>query len=154
MRVLSSLTFLVLSLPSKNKIYPEGHRSSGFLIYISNDAIKGTFQIKSRTGTGSSSSSSPASITFDFAPSIIIPLEYKTDSSGGYINLYYSNYWTILRTDNLTTSFAQTGWGHCNSIARSLRVKKSSDGKTIYWYLWDQENFNESGYVYYFIGMR
>ena len=131
------------------------HKGLILCIYCVYDAIKGTIQVKSRAGTGSASSSSPASIMFGFAPSIIIPIDYYSNYHGGYIYLNLSNDQPILRTDQLTTSYDKRGWGETSYNNYSVYVKKSSDGKTIYWYpnTSDYNYFNYSGYTYYFIGM-
>lgn len=117
----------------------------------------------SRAGTGSlGTSSSPISITFSFAPTVVIPMEIAVTSSNcsGYIDLNRSNETPILKANSLSTSFAvNSGWKSGNSPYYGKYIKKSSDGKTIYWYASNAEAgtasymFNSSSYTYYFLGI-
>lgn len=115
-------------------------------------------EIKSYNGTGTAgSSSSPTSVTFSFDPNYILCCGYK--SSNAFRNKDYS--FTCVEMSVLTTSFQLfDAWGYSyNSYSgQSMRLKKSSDGKTIYWYaLVDNQEYmvnNTSGYKYYYIGIK
>lgn len=112
----------------------------------------------SYVGTGTYGSSNPTTLTFDFVPEIVIWYRYsypKLKSNSSDVDLtslltYYGNggYYTSTGFDNLiitadlTTAY-QPGQGFfCGNKsydfssydAMGSYAKKSSDGKTIYWY--------------------
>ena len=112
--------------------------------------------MKSRTGTGSASSSSPCSLTVSFAPTIVYGMCYKKDS------YYYSSMDTFSNVPgrgmailaDVTTSFVAKEW--MTSDSENCYVKKSSDGKTIYWYgsgSYPERALNYNGSVYYFLAI-
>ena len=127
--------------------------------------MSGKMQFISRTGTGSCSSSSPCSLTFKFAPSVVIPVLGQNGSSNSMFHADVSNgYFYGANTRLLTTSFVQGGGTSTGVMQRSTSgggtwyayAKKSSDGKTIYWY-YDSSNgseakvYNASGSIEYFL---
>lgn len=118
-----------------------------------------------RVGTGSSSSSTPCEITFNFVPKCIMCLGVKDTTYTGlqFPNLGASNATKevlalTIWTDLLTTSYASYILGNTNYNAMGnfgTQMKKSEDGKTIYWYCTTSNNnariLNQSGYTYYFL---
>lgn len=118
------------------------------------------FEITSYVGTGNGGSSYPCQISFRKAPKVVFFIGTI------HSNVVDWNVWThedeyckfVLYTTILTTSYTSgNGLGYNNS-ASDTYGKKSSDGKTIYWYsnaasgaLYDQLNI--SGVTYYFLGV-
>ena len=126
-------------------------------LYI--DACYGKSQLKSRVGNGlkgsEASESNACSITFNFAPSIVYPFG---NMSGKSIYLIYRNYSYAVIMDSLSTSYTQAYWYSYRDSYNYM--KKSSDGKTLYWYCNDPyvslnaESFaNGDGATYYFLGI-
>ena len=116
--------------------------------------MSGKMQFISRTGTGSCSSSSPCSLTFKFAPSVVIPVLGQNGSTNSMLHSDVSNsFFYGSNTRLLTTSFVQGGGAGTSAgvMQRSTSgsgtwyayAKKSSDGKTIYWY-YDSSNGSEA----------
>ena len=126
-----------------------------FHINTQHDASR-RIQFKTRAGTGSSpSSSSPCSLSFDFSPTFIVCLGRYSSSyfEGPAITAdsYFTSYHNGSPFSNLTTSFVSRG---SMSAGSGSNVKKSSDGKTIYWYGNNAEtSLNVSGYTYCFLAM-
>lgn len=108
----------------------------------------------SRTGTGYSESSTTCSITFSFAPLLLFPLaefDFDNGTYGGCVQ--DSNDYSNVNMNKVTTSFQSKSWLTKDS-SKQPSVKKSSDGKTIYWNPWGSDyNFNKSGAIYYFLGI-
>ena len=120
------------------------------------------------TGNGSYGDySSPISITFNFAPTLIIMAGFdykygddsyadvKTQFGGTYSGGDKLNCIT-LRTNLLSTSYKDPynngfTWG---GRSNQTYVKKSSDGKTIYLYSNSYKIYNENYYIYLFIGVK
>lgn len=101
-------------------------------------------------GTGTTGVGNPNSLTFDFAPKVVMILDYHlvTLSSGAidpecYLLTFNTNsvttssaslYRFAVFTEALTTEFAQ-GVGFVRGLLNPLAyAKKSADGKTIWWY--------------------
>ena len=109
--------------------------------------------MKTRTGTGSASSSSPANITFDFAPTFVYGMVVCYTQSNKYwcadIDSSASGFtrYKGLRVDHVTTSFTVIRWTSSASNNPDVYIKKSSDGKTIYWYLWGTASDNQ-GWIF------
>lgn len=88
------------------------------------------------TGTGTYGESNAKSVTFPFEPIIFIHPTYDTLQQ-------------VLLTNLLTTSYKSYQFYALNNNGAFL--KKSNDGKTIYWYGNSaNSNFNNSGVNYYF----
>lgn len=128
------------------------------------DALASKIQIVLREGTGAggaNSSSNSASITFNFAPAIVKVLGYGYTYSDSSQFMFYNDEYQGCVTSYLTTSYvkmrAMSGYVYSDY---SSYVKKSSDGKTIYWYnSYSQSNtdypervLNKLG-KWYFLGM-
>lgn len=134
-------------------------RSGKDIFYIATwwfiDALKCKLQYKTRTGLGgSASSTNPCSLSFNFAPDIIwcIPAEgVYNDSSGKIAYLYtYNPYaYGAVKMSLITTSFQST---YFCANGTTVQAKKSSDGKTLYWY-GEELAFNKSNYLYLFLGL-
>lgn len=100
-----------------------------------------------RAGTGSSSSDNPCSLTFNFAPEYIyycFSIETNAIGTGGpNVSAATS---TIL---GATMSIISTSYDKIPMMTKSSStqpyVKKSSDGKTIHWYL---ANSSDQNYIY------
>lgn len=113
----------------------------------------GTGDYNSGTGWGSSN---PTSLTFDFAPKLlIIGWQETLDNVFFYSNLgervTSDNYYSIY-TGALTTQFKQyRGFGDPSGSY----AKKSSDGKTITWYATGHANAqrNDRRYKYYYLAI-
>lgn len=108
--------------------------------------------VGSYTGSGSSGSSNPNSLTFSFVPKVLmIPLfSYPKN-----LTHYEYNLWACI-TSNLTTSYVKgNGLGMHQDGYNLVYGKKSSNGKTIYWYNTgtSANQFNSSGYTYHYIAI-
>ena len=106
-------------------------------------------EVGSYVGTGTSGSANPTSLTFDFAPKVLIMLE----------NYFYtSGYISALNVTSLTTSFVEDRFGYRQAINTGY-CKKSADGKTISWYSnysskYDAGyQYNQSGTTYAYIAI-
>lgn len=128
-------------------------------------------QIKIITGDGSiGTASSPHSLTFDFAPTyIILLLRYKSNS---YTTTYYvgsaptsgsGNSAANIYMPDVTTEYSPNtfrwmiGYASSNSGSPINYCKKSSDGKTLYWY-GNNDNDKSSllcypGDIYHWLGI-
>lgn len=101
------------------------------------------------------SASAPFSITFSFAPNLLIlPYEWMHSTSNDYIS---GN--SLIDTSRFSSSsfdYYHTIW--VGNTGQPLRIKKSSDGKTIFWYGPDISDYiqvyNESGHQYIFYGLK
>ena len=118
---------------------------------VATGSYVGTGDYNSGTGWGSSN---PTSLTFDFAPKLLIigwketlDSGFFTSNLGDTSNNYYSIY-----TGALTTQFKQyRGFGDPDSSY----AKKSSDGKTITWYSTHHANSqrNDKRHKYYYLAI-
>ena len=99
-------------------------------------------------------------MTFSFAPTFIAIIGYYQPASGSSnparFTLNFSNFTRYgAYMSQVTTSFESRYMMSQYDFSKPY-VKKSSDGKTIYWYLSssDSANYicNASGCVYYFLG--
>ena len=119
-------------------------------------------QIGSYVGTGVGGESNPNSLTFDFEPKIVYcftgQLSFGNRPAGN------SSSFGALPTVLLSTEYKEYmgfGSGGVSSDDYSLHAKKSSDGKTIYWYsdytdtqkLSAQLQNNISGQTYHYIAI-
>lgn len=98
-----------------------------------------TTEIKSYAGTGKSGVSNPCSVTFSIVPKVVIMLGWKQNDNNSQYGIqstgadYCSD---VIFCDGLTTSYTQwIGFLFSSSSTHPTKyAKKSSDGKTIYWY--------------------
>lgn len=111
------------------------------------------FASGSYTGTGTYSASSPASLTFDFAPKVLMVFRTSTSTGGSAGNLLRSEAskcYFIQNLDLLTTEYVK-GRGFGAQSYQGPFGKKSADGKTISWYednSADDWLYNKSGETY------
>lgn len=117
-------------------------------------------------GTGTSGSSNAKSLTFDFAPRIIILTHDYFDADvidiGGWRDLINrgfaygtsgKNTQIIINADTLTTSY-QSGLGFAVEGSYTPSAKKSADGKTITWYGSNAASqANETKHTYYYVAI-
>ena len=136
---------------------------------IAHADTKAQIAVGSYTGTDTAGSSNPNSLTFSFAPKLILLFAcegdgswYGFDSGAGDSGVTPYKYYILC--DKLTTSYQKTGFpGYDYDRAANLShayAKKSSDGKTISWYNAGTKNsyaavaqLNNSGYQYYYIAI-
>ena len=91
-------------------------------------------------------------MTFSFAPTLVV-YRATVPNGNGSTSMQYSN-GSGLATQTLTTSFKNlTGISFGN--ASNIYWKKSSDGKTLYWYASNDagQAGNTSGATYLFYGI-
>lgn len=83
-----------------------------------------------------SSESSPFAATFSFAPTIVhMWLQFKPDGSDGDDNSYNWRYGgTVALMSKITTTYARYQGAWASHSQSYCYTKKSSDGKTLYWY--------------------
>lgn len=118
--------------------------------YLGKLGDKARVQVVSYVGTGTYGSSNPNSLTFDFAPKVVMFLRYYKSgiTQSGALGSYGSDS-RVITPESLTTTYAQyNGFGDKSYSY----AKKSKDGKTIFWY--NDSSFhqgNDSGYIYYFL---
>ena len=110
------------------------------------------------TGTGTYGASNPTSLTFDFAPKLLMLFNYR----GNIAEQSYSNsvMYAIGLCTMLTTSYvAGALFGVNVPGARVIYAKKSADGKTIYWYTYTSVNeglyqYNDAGVTYGYLALN
>lgn len=114
------------------------------------------FTTGSYIGTGTYGSSNPCEVTFDFEAKLFMIF------SGGYLSSFTvgeSKTLAIAFLPVLTTSYQEDvifpDSTYSNFTGYSTYSKKSSDGKTIYWYnTWnDEHQFNTSNKTYNYIAI-
>lgn len=113
-------------------------------------------QTGSYTGTGTVGAANPMSLTFKFAPKIVMFVA-KIGSSGS-VTTYRNNY-SMAYMDSVTTAYTNTPiFGDVSSGANNY-VKKSADGKTISWYYSGSgsangsQQFNQKDYTYHWVAI-
>ena len=114
-------------------------------------------QTGSYTGNDNYGASYPNSLTFNFAPKIVIWTNYFIDASRGYSP--HGGFYQI-NCATLTTSYTKNQ-GPYQDTEYNTYAKKSSDGKTIYWYAvyaygsgrTSSQQLNYYGYVYHWIAI-
>ena len=138
---------------------PDGKSVAAYMDFIKTRATVvagsyvGTGDYNSGTGWGSSN---PTSLTFDFAPKLLIIGWQETLDNGFFSSnlgerVTSDNYYSIY-TGALTTQFKQyRGFGDPDSSY----AKKSSDGKTITWYSTHHANSqrNDKRHKYYYLAI-
>ena len=124
--------------------------------YLGKLGDKAKVQVLSYVGTGTYGSSNPNSLTFDFAPRVVVLLGV-VDPNGNLrsIHAWDVNYIDIRIPSITPTTFtAYYGFGQ-TSYASYQFGRVSTDRKTFYWYGSKSafSQLNESGYVYYYLGI-
>ena len=118
---------------------------------------KAKMQLVSYTGTGSYGSDSPCSVSFSFAPEIIILL---ARSNGHYIDRdYRGSPGDLTFCTTMIASLASTEYtasqGFWYNTSTGSYAKKSADGKTFFWYHNQSYScqLNEKNSTYYVLGL-
>ena len=113
-------------------------------------------QTGSYVGTGTNGEDNPCSLTFSYAPKIVLFTDVVSISDGtvsaSSLVSDPSNNFIIHSLDALTTTYVNSaGYG-----ASTLYGRKSSDGKTIYWYNTTNaaRQFNSANYRYYWVAIN
>ena len=123
--------------------------ANSYRTYLGLLGNKNQTQVVHFIGTGADSATSPASITFNFAPSLVMfcSYYYEHDGDKNYLDMITQNArdnYTHIDMSLLTTDY-QKGLAPVsyNDYSNGY-AKKSSDGKTLYWY----NTLNSNGYRY------
>ena len=135
---------------------------------VEENASKPTSKIAivSYDGTGTAGDSNKSnSVTFDFAPKVIIMLghSYKAFTMGNYYDMHSSalqgDYTQqVVFCDLLTTTYQVNAGFHlnCNDETKPRFARKSEDGKTIYWYVAGNDAISQcnlQNHTYYVLGI-
>ena len=158
----TSATSVLSSSPRPGVTGILGVQNGGTGVTSINDLITSIGSIRIQTGsyvgTGTHGKNNPCSLTFDFAPKILMFTERVRDGNVmehiNYSSSATENF-NIHNLDALTTSYVEgAGFGHESSTKRPFG-KKSEDGKTVYWYSEGGDSFqnNTSGSTYYWIAI-
>ena len=124
--------------------------------YLGKLGDKARVQVVSYVGTGTYGENNPCSLTFDFAPMVVVLLGI-VDPNGKLrsIHEWDVNYIDIRIPSVTPTTFtAYYGFGQTTYVAYQFG-RVSTDRKTFYWYGSKSafSQLNESGYVYYYLGI-
>lgn len=116
---------------------------SGLVNAIANGGVLRIQKI-SFTGTGTYTESDAPSVTFSFAPKFVVLADFFGKESGSVCE--------AVAMDLVGTS-KTSGVGFCGNTGNAYYAKKSTDGKTLYW--WGREGFiyNDSGETYILYGI-
>lgn len=122
--------------------------------YLGKLGDKAMVQVVSYIGTGTYGSSNPCSLTFDFAPKVVMFLRGYKESSTQFNYLYgsYGSDSLVIISADLSNIFAvYNGFGRYNSAY----AKKDLSGRTITWYSNEGSNSqaNASGVTHYFLAI-
>lgn len=108
------------------------------------------------TGTGTYGADNPCSLTFDFAPKMVILL-YSFDSDGDFEALFgaYNTYHITMFGDALTTEYVEDAGFGASYETQRMYGKRSEDGKTFSWYAKRSAAFqyNVSGTTYTYLAI-
>lgn len=122
--------------------------------YLGKLGDKVMVQVVSYVGTGTYGSSNPCSLTFDFAPKVVMFLRGYKKSSTQFNYLYgsYDSDSLVITTADLLEEFSvYNGFGRYSSAY----AKKDSTGRTISWYNYESANSqaNTTGCTHYFLAI-
>lgn len=122
--------------------------------YLGKLGDKARVQVVSYIGTGTYGSSNPCSLTFDFAPKVVMFLRGYKESSTQFNYLYgsYGSDSLVIISADLSNIFAvYNGFGRYNSAY----AKKDLSGRTITWYSNEGSNSqaNAFGVTHYFLAI-
>ena len=118
----------------------------------------------SYTGTGRYGSGSPSSVTFSFAPDVVIAMGRERD--GDYVQRFgcetgdKTNYWMsytkFLSVNSYEPSYNAFMDGTGPDSSGYTYARLENDGKTLSWYRTDgaYQQLNYSGDVWHFIGIK
>ena len=123
-------------------------------------------QIKTYVGNGEFSADKPTSVSFDFAPDVVILLgltngtRFISPCNTSY-TCYNTN--TVMISSLLTTEYKKGygfwGTGSSTIVDNYTFAKKSEDGKTFYWYQTENTgsafyHFNSPNHTFYVLGLK
>lgn len=122
--------------------------------YLGKLGDKARVQVVSYVGTGTYGKNNPCSLTFDFAPKVVMFLRGYKESSTQFNYLYgsYGSDSLVIISADLSNIFAvYNGFGRYNSAY----AKKDLSGRTITWYSNENSNSqaNASGVTHYFLAI-
>lgn len=109
----------------------------------------------SYTGTGTYGSSNPNSLTFDFAPKLLIFIDDSGHVMGNQSNSTYYDELLIGNPQTLGTDYVRSGFPSAYDDGTYSYSKRSADGKTLYWYINSKASYqyNTSGTVYRYVAI-
>ena len=127
--------------------YTEGTVDSTTITYLGQLGGGARIEVGSYVGTGTYGSSNPNSLTFGFEPKV-----FMFDTS---YTLHYGGLSRVIFDLLPTSEYISYGYPFCSSGSDSGWAKKSTDGKTLFWYnSSDSSNqMNYSGKTYYYIAI-
>ena len=137
--------FVAISLNSSSKASTVVADATPSAISQLNAAGLARMQLVSYVGTGTYGSSNPTSVTFDFAPKIVLNL---------FSSVAISELQRLI-VSKLTNSYV-SGNGFSGYVSGYPSYgKKSSDGKSIYWYNTKSASYqiNNAGVTYYLLAL-
>lgn len=132
--------------------YTEGTVGNTTITYLGQLGDGARIEVVSYVGTGTYGSSNPNSLTFGFVPKYVrIIGSFDRDETKNIFNEGVQNWNYGVVMEKVPTEFTpRTGFGDTGMYS-----KKSSDGKTLYWYYagnaYDQ--YNGIGYRYYVLAI-
>lgn len=151
--------------------YPDSGTYEGYkIVYagVSSGLRIPRMQIVSYVGTGASGENSPCQVTFSFAPKLVFIVGFVTVNGGWYgLPTGPSTFNTgtfggsRVLTDVLGVDYMRGGLGYEASSDLKAYTKKSTNGKTITWYIASEYplssvasyQYNTLGYTYYVLGL-
>lgn len=113
-------------------------------------------QIVSYVGTGTYGINNPCSITFSFAPAVVLWIASQYMNSAFNPNFFTTSNWSALIISSLLGSGYTKYLGFCDmSNQNNSYARKSPEGKTIYWYNYRSEGsqINSMDTTYYFLAI-
>lgn len=122
-------------------------------------SLGGRAELVSYVGTGTYGKSNPCSVTFSFAPKLIMMIGYTFNNHpssslpDGLFNAVTTSYTNHIACEYLTTNYKQSLGLIQDTAEESSYGKKSSNGKTIYWYTTGSWQYNDAGFKYYVLGV-
>lgn len=119
--------------------------------YLGRLGDKARVQVVSYVGTGTYGENNPNSLTFDFAPKVVMFLVLRL-TSGTYVNQTDSN---GVLTKIPVATLNDSEWTKCFGNRQYVSAKKSNDSKVIYWFSTNSADtqWNYAGNTYYFLGI-
>lgn len=119
--------------------------------YLGKLGDKARVQVVSYVGTGTYGKDNPCSLTFDFAPKVVMFLVLRL-TSGTYVNQTDSN---GVLTKIPVATLNDSEWTKCFGNRQYVSAKKSNDSKVIYWFSTNSADtqWNYAGNTYYFLGI-
>lgn len=122
--------------------------------YLGKLGDKARVRVVSYVGTGTYGAAHPTTVTFDFAPKVVLFLRGYKRGSKQYHSLYssYNSDMLVIVTADLSEKFTiYNGFGYCDEAY----AKKDTTGRVISWYNKGGalNQANENGITYYFLAI-